>query len=229
MPFTDRDKNAARVIVSIFETHQKQGNPAALAVLDDDAGLSYGQHQGTHGSGSLEKILRAFAALSSVHQASAAKWADVVADRSDKNIVACSKNVELKTWLKQAGATPEMRLAQERVFDIGYMGPAMAECEACEFTTSLALAVVYDAHIQGGWAKCKSRTNALHKGPVDENYWIKDYLHQRIAYLGGLASQAARNSVYRPKAFQELVKAGNWALKTPMIIRGVRIEESDLA
>lgn len=228
MSFSERDKAAARAICSVFETGREQGDPAALAVLDDGAGVSFGLHQATHGSGSLEAVVREFARRAPQHRESATKWAERLANRTVVNLVALGRNLEFKTWLRQAGATPEMKAAQEHVFDEKYMNPAIAECERCDFVEPLALAVVYDAFIQGGWAKCRDNTNFQHKQSVGERQWIKDYLNVREAYLKGLKSKAAQASVYRPQALRKLVQAGNWRLSTPFTVRGRTVEEHEL-
>jgi chitosanase len=226
--FTERDKAAARAILSVFETGKEQGDPSAIAVLDDGAGVSFGLHQATHQSGSLEAVLREFARLAPVHQASALKWAEQLSNRTPGNVVAVGRNAAFKTWLRQAGVTAEMKAAQENVFDENYMNPALAECARCDFVEPLSLAIVYDAYIQGGWAKCRDNTNFQHKRAVPEKQWITDYLNVRTAYLKGLKSKAAQASVYRPQAFQALVRTGNWSLKTPFIVRGRTIEENEL-
>lgn len=226
--FTERDKQAARVIVSIFETSGKQGDPGRVAVLADGAGISYGIHQATHRAGSLEAVLREFAARAPAHQGSALKWAEALSNRTANRIRELSRNTAFKDWLRQAGAASEMRAAQEAVFDRDYLAPAIRACEAASFVEPISLAIVYDAHIQGGWVRCRDYTNARHTGPVGERRWIEDYLEERVEYLSGLKTQDQRNSVYRPKAFQQLLRSGNWSLTTPFTVRGLQVTDADL-
>lgn len=228
MSFTERDKNAARAILSVFETDKEQGDPRAVAVLDDKAGVSYGIKQFTHGSGSLEKVLRKFAVLAPAHLASALRYADRLKDKSAANVEAMGKEGAFRQWLRQAGETPEMRMAQESIADEAYLNPAIEECERCAFIEPLSLAVVFDSFVQGSWARCKNDTNARHKHPVVERQWITDYLIVRTQFLRTRGSSAARASVYRPAAFQALIQRGNWQLTTPFQVRSRTIEEEEL-
>ena len=56
------DIEKAMAIVSIFETGKPRGNYAALAVLNDGAGISYGIKQFTHRSGSLLQVVEKYLA-----------------------------------------------------------------------------------------------------------------------------------------------------------------------
>src|SRR4051812_6136740 len=60
MTFTQNDKLKSLAIVNIFETSRPFGNYAALAVLDDGAGVSYGICQFTHKSGSLVAVVETY-------------------------------------------------------------------------------------------------------------------------------------------------------------------------
>ncbi len=228
MSFTERDKAAARAILSVFETSQKQGDPAAVAVLDDGAGVSYGIKQFTHGGGALEEVLREFARLAPAHQASATRYADQLRNRSAANVEQMGADLSFRQWLRQAGRTPEMRTAQETIADRNYLNPALAECERNGFIEPLSLAVVFDSYVQGSWERCKRDTNAKHRRPVPEKRWIVDYLATRTQFLQGRKSGAARASVYRPATFQKLIERGNWKLATPFTVHGRTIEEDDL-
>ncbi len=55
--FSEADKLKALAIVNIFETSRPMGDYAAVAVLDDGAGVSYGIAQFTHRSGSLAAVI----------------------------------------------------------------------------------------------------------------------------------------------------------------------------
>src|SRR3989442_7860583 len=57
MTFTENDKLKSLAIVHIFETSRPFGDYAAVAVLDDGAGVSYGISQFTHRSGSLAAVV----------------------------------------------------------------------------------------------------------------------------------------------------------------------------
>src|SRR5688500_20383365 len=55
--FAEIDRLKAMALVNIFETGRPFGEYAALAVLNDGAGISYGISQFTHRSGSLHDVV----------------------------------------------------------------------------------------------------------------------------------------------------------------------------
>ena len=57
MPITVEDARRIKSIVSVFETGKAEGDPAAVVVLPDGAGISYGLHQATDRAGSLDEIV----------------------------------------------------------------------------------------------------------------------------------------------------------------------------
>ena len=59
-PFSDDDRAKALAIVNIFETSRAFGDPAAVAVLNDGAGVSYGINQFTHRSGALAAVVETY-------------------------------------------------------------------------------------------------------------------------------------------------------------------------
>ena len=61
--FTESEIAKAEAIVRIFETGRPLGDPAAVTVLNDGAGISYGVDQFTHRSGSLLQVAEAYLAL----------------------------------------------------------------------------------------------------------------------------------------------------------------------
>src|SRR5688500_11393977 len=60
MSFSENDKLKALAIVKIFETSRPLGDYAAVAVLNDGAGVSYGVSQFTHRSGSLAAVVERY-------------------------------------------------------------------------------------------------------------------------------------------------------------------------
>jgi chitosanase len=217
--FTDRDKTAARIIVSIFETGTAAGNYSEVAVLADGAGISYGAHQGTHRSGTLLKIVQRYCELKPEATAAFAEYLPKLGDDSDKSVAALSRNAKLKSLLRQAGRDPLMRRAQDEVFDSAYMRKAEAVCEGSNFVFPLTLAVIYDSHIHGSWARIRDRVPA----GLPEKQWIARYIAERRAWLAGHKNPLLRKTVYRMDAFQKLVATANWHLQPPFTVRGVRV------
>lgn len=229
MAFSERDKQAARVIVSIFETNRKAGNPAALAVLDDGAGISYGMHQATHRSGTLAKVVEQYILLAGKEAGALAAHLPGLKRIDDDSVAHAATSGGLKVLLKSAGADPVMRQAQLEVFDRDYLNPAIQQCETRGWTLPLSLTIVYDSHIQGSWARVRDRVSLRVGRTASEQEWMREYLHQREEFLLSLPKQSQKNSVYRPRDLRQLADLQNWQLAAPMRVHGVTILEADLA
>lgn len=223
--FTDRDKQGARTIVSIFETGKKSGNPGAVAVLKDGAGISYGMHQATHKSGSLLAIVQQYCDSGGQLAEALSKFIPQLKLKDQASVDKLAGNAQAKQLLADAGKELLMRRVQEEVFDRLYLSPAIAACEGSNFVEALSLAVIYDSHIQGGFGKVRDR---VPQG-LGERDWIARYVDEREKWLAGSAKPIVRKTVYRPQEMRKLVEANNWSLATPFKVRGIAIEESDLA
>lgn len=226
--FTERDKQAARVILSIFETGRKEGQPSALAVLDDGAGISYGMHQATHRSGALAKVVERYIELEGKEAGKLIAHLPGLKRTDLKSVANAASSGKLKTLLVMAGNEPVMRQAQQAVFDRDYLNPAIVQCEQYGWLLPLSLAIVYDSHIQGSWARVRDRVMLRVSRTADEKAWMRDYLAQRAAYLLSLPKQSQKNSVYRPRELGQQADLDNWALAAPFRLRGVTVLESDL-
>ena len=213
--FTEHDIAKAEAIVRIFETGEPLGDPSAVAVLNDGAGVSYGVKQFTHRSGSLRQVAEAYLGLGG------AVGREVIADRlpllrkrSKAAIEKLAADDQFKKALRAAGATREMSEAQRAVAYERYMRPAVSECEAFGFSLPLSLAVVYDSMVHGSWDRL-----ADNLGPVaEEKAWIKRYVEERDAWLRGHPRLKA--TAYRTKFFLTQFKRGNWDLKLPVNVNG---------
>jgi hypothetical protein len=223
--YSERDKQGARTIVSIFETGKKFGNPAAVAVLKDGAGISYGMHQATHKSGSLLAIVQEYCDRGGQLAAALSQFIPQLKLKDQASVDKLAANAKAKQLLADAGKEALMRGVQEDIFDKLYLNPAVAACDGSNFVEALSLAVIYDSHIQGGFAKVRDRVPA----GLDERAWIARYVDEREKWLAGSAKPIVRKTVYRPQELRTLIAADNWSLATPFKVRGITIEESDLA
>ena len=94
-------------------------------------------------------------------------------------------------------------------------------------TKALSLLVVYDTCIHsgpGGVTNIRNRFAA--KSPAnggDEATWVKEYINARRAWLAANPNVLVQKTVYRMDALKALVDAGAWDLKTPLVVRGVKI------
>lgn len=228
---TEQQKLACKAIVSIFETGKAAGNPAACAILPDGAGISYGAHQATDASDSLDAILVEYLRRDGAMQSAAKEVLAVVqADVSTRYRSISSATpgvVHAVELLRKMGADPIMAEAQEAVFERLYWQPAQDQAEGMGLVEPLSWAICYDTAIHsgpGGIAKIRARFPEL--PPIrggDERRWAAAYVTARRAWLasrGGIVAQ----TVYRMDAFSALIAAGNWALTTPFSVRGVRVD-----
>jgi hypothetical protein len=220
MPFTNRQRAAARSIVSIFETGKAVGNYSALVVLRDGAGISYGTHQATHGSGTLYKIAKLYCKISRDPEALALQAYLPLLAKTGKNapsVIKAGQDAKLKEILKAAGKRPQMRYAQERIFELYYMEPAEQFCNEHGFETAMALAIVFDSKIQGAFQIIEPRVRGHLK---DEKTWCKAYCQARMKWMQTTkVNPVLKNTVYRPKGFLALIAKDNWELEVPFTAR----------
>lgn len=222
MAFTKREKAAVKALVSCHETGKPVGNYSSLVVLSDGAGITYGSHQATHGSGSLYKIVKLYCDISQ-SDISKALYPYLAGLKTTTKKVAYSKDTTLKNLLKKAGSDPQMQYAQNKTFEVNYFEPAVQAVQGSGWVTPLALAVVYDSMIQGGWQTLRDRVTA-----TGEKAWVKAYVALRRHWLESSKKSVVRSSVYRMKTFETLIANGNWSLDTPFVVHGATVKDSDL-
>lgn len=223
MAFTKRNKAAVKALVSSHETGKPVANYSAIVVLKDDAGITYGAHQGTHKSGTLHKIVKMYCDIS--NSPTSKKLEPYVVGLKNPSLrhkYAADKG--LKALLVKAGAEPAMRFAQDKIFEVNYLEPAIAAVLGSGWSQPLTLAVVYDSMIQGGWTKVRDRVKA-----APEKTWVKNYVAARRRWLSGSSRQVVRNSVYRMTTFEKLFATNNWDLDTPFVVHGVKVVDDHLA
>ena len=225
--FTEKDKMKALAIVHVFETGEPFGDYAAYAVLNDGAGVSYGINQFTHRSGSLALVVRAYLRTGgSIGRQIFEKSLPVLATKTAKAIDVLSADREFKKALIAAAATDEMRMIQRQVADKRYLRPAIDICEQMGFTLPLSLAVVYDSVTHGSWNWIAARVTAIVKTQKTsqtqfEKVWITEYIRQRHHWLTEIRRLRVTN--YRTKFFLDQIAIGNWDLRLPVTVHGVRL------
>jgi chitosanase len=228
MSVTPDQKRAIDSIISIFETG-RLATPAAYStctVLRDGAGISYGKHQATDKSGSLDLVCKKYIELGGVHAGKLQKYMPYLATNETSKVDTSKAYpmwmAELIALLKTAGTDPVMHRAQDEVFDANYWLPAVNICAEAKLVTPLAHAVVYDGLIHGGFQVVRNRFAAVPpaKGG-DEKTWVKEYLKARRAWLMASANELLRRTVYRQDVFEALIAADNWNLTLPLTVRGV--------
>jgi chitosanase len=129
--------------------------------------------------------------------------------------------------LKEAGKDPVMQSAQDQVFDEVYWRPAVNIAEAAGLKTALGHLVIYDTCIHSGPGMVgKIRAMFPEKSPAnggDEREWVRAYVSARRGWLAAFPNPIVQGTVYRPDAFRVIMDAGNWDLRMPLVVRGVKI------
>jgi hypothetical protein len=238
--FSDRAKLIALAIVHIFETSKPFGDYSAVAVLNDGAGISYGINQFTHRSGSLYQVVTAYLNQNpSANIEIITRALPMLRLTTEAAILSCSNNTALKNALQLAGATVEMRTAQQRVMTDRYLTPAIEACEGSNFTLPLSLAVIYDSINHGSYDLIRDRDTVTHENlssqvTVDrtdhgnsENFekaWISEYVRLRDHWLASVPRLAGTR--YRTRLFLNQIKSGNWNLALPIVVQGVRLTDA---
>lgn len=232
MGFSDKAKLTALAIVHIFETSKPLGDYSAVAVLNDGAGVSYGTSQFTHRSGSLLKVLNRFHEIcdSLGTQKLLVGYEKLLTDRSTASILRLSSDERFKNGLRAAGKRAEMMQAQQEIAFECYLKPALDACEGSDFVLPLSLAVIYDSINHGSYERIRDRVNVPVPGngsiqPIEfEKEWITRYVRKRDAWLESVPRLAATD--YRTDFFLAQIARGNWELKLPLNVHGVRLTDA---
>lgn len=232
MPIDDRQKKVIDCVLSIFETGRVPSPQSyqTCAILTDGAGISYGKHQSTDRSGSLDKIVDLYILKGGKHAADLSQFTQKLSLNETAKVDPKAPPAWVKHLmgiLKEAGKDPVMQAAQDEVFDANYWLPSLGHSKALGLETALGHLVIYDTCIHsgsGGVAIIRARFPELPpaKGG-DEKAWVQAYVTARRGWLAANKNPIVQKTVYRMDAFNEIIKAGNWDLNTPTAVRGVKI------
>ncbi|NOT46351.1 MAG: hypothetical protein HOP17_01185, partial [Acidobacteria bacterium] len=200
MSFTDFDKLKAISIVNIFETGRPFGDYSALAVLNDGAGISYGISQFTHRSGALAAVVAQYLKLGGqIGRPVLEEHLELLRSASSLAIAIGSQNRQLKSVLRAAAVTSEMRDAQHYIAYRRFLLPAVAACEGSGFTLALSLAVIYDSINHGSWEMVRDRVQISPASRDFEKRWITAYVKARHDWLRSVPR--LRPTAYRTSFF----------------------------
>ena len=232
MEVTPEQKRAIDSVLSIFETGGIPGpdSYSTCAVLADGAGISYGKHQCTDRAGSLDAVVMRYIELDGARADELKVYMPHLVSNASTKVNPKKTPVWLRdfmTALKLAGRDPLMQQAQDEVFDRDYFHPALNHAKRIRLTTALGLLVIYDTCIHSGPGRVDTHRAAFpEKSPAnggDEKAWVVAYLRARRSWLAANKNPLVQKTVYRQDAMMELVKAGNWDLRTPFTCRGKQV------
>jgi chitosanase len=222
-------KDVMAAIVNVYETGRVKGDYGAIAVLKGDKGhLSYGRSQVTLGSGNLFKMLDRYC-RQQAGDGTKPPFADELKPflpRLAQKDFDLDNDSNLRSLLQRAGREdPLMRATQDQFFNENYLGPACRAAEAIGVAVPLGRAVIYDSHIQGGWALLQPKIGPL--TPRGEQDWVERYIGLRREWLCGLRPPLP-GTVYRMDSFTALIERENWQLNLPLTVHGVTVTEEAL-
>lgn len=246
MAFKEKDKLKALAVVNIFETGKPFGDYAAIAVLNDGAGISYGVSQFTHKSGSLAAVIQRYFELGGVvGKRVIGERSELLKKKTRVAVEALSNDEEFKKALIAAALTNEMEEAQMQIALERYLKPALDVCEEKGFVLPLSLAVVYDSVTHGSWGKIAERVRGITSdqvsgdtperqslfanrtaGPQGEKEWITQYVRERDKWLASVSR--LRKTRYRTQFFLKQIATGHWDLELPLNVNGLVLTEAAL-
>lgn len=231
---TAQQRDTINQILGVFETGSVGGgDPGTVTILPDGAGITYGRHQSTDRSDSLDAIVMEYIDRGGVHAACLEPFLPRLANDETARVNYQAPPQwarDLMAVLKTAGSDPIMQEAQEAIFDRQYWAPCAKYCQKIGVVEPLTWAVLYDTTIQSGLAgidRVRVMPNFPEVPPArggDERAWTRGYINARREYLSrfqGKTSEhthAVRNTVYRPENLQQLADTGNWELRRPIEI-----------
>ena len=179
---SDADREYAFSLTGQFE------GSSFSALQTKDAGIvSYGRHQATLASGSLEEVLRRYTSNSQNELALGLKSYLPRVDAQDQTLRDDQPFLKL---LRLAGTDPEMQQAQTETFADLYWKPALQTAEKLGIESSLGKAILFDTQVQGG---INSISKQLVGEPefktTDEKARLTRFLELRKSYLERIADR----------------------------------------
>lgn len=227
IPISLEHKRVIQSILSVFETGKVDGDYGAAIVLQDGAGISYGKHQSTDRSDSLDAIVYRYADLGGRYSGDLARYLPQLEE--DATALVDPENLpvwvrELMGLLTEAGRSDVlMQKAQDQIFDELYWSPAVDQAMAMKLVLPLSWLVVYDSTIHSGVHGVATIRRRFPQVPPsrggDEKEWVKAYLNARRSWLAGSSKAAVQATVYRIDSMLQLVQENNWDLQTPLTLR----------
>jgi len=234
MNVTDEQKHVIDCVLSIFETGRlpSPASYSTCSILNDGAGISYGKHQCTDGGGALDAVCKRYIELKGKYAETLSHY--MIYLRTNESTKFNSNVANYPSWLtslisllKTAGTDPVMQQAQNQIFDEQYWTPAVKHGQNIGLQTALGHLITYDSTIHSGPAGVTIIRNLFpQKSPTnggDEKEWCLAYIAARRAWLLRSPNKLVQKTVYRMDALKQIADSGNWELKTPLIVRNIKI------
>ncbi len=233
MMVTSEQKYVINCVLAIFETGKIPTSAAysTCTILSDGAGISYGKHQATDKSGSLDLVCKRYIKLNGIHAEALSGYLPQLSSNESTTVnpkETCPEWLnQLIELLKTAGADPFMQRAQDEIFDELYWLPAVKIATEIGLQTALGQLTIYDTCIHSGLGNVSKIRNLFPEAaPVnggDEKVWVLAYIAARKNWLQSRGNPIVQKTVYRMEELKKIADADNWNLKTPLIVRKVKI------
>lgn len=214
-------------ILSVFETGSPTADYGAVVFLDDGAGITYGKHQSTDASDTLDAIVMRYIDLGGKYSQELLGF-NLAKLEQDASVLADHANLpewvrDLMALLEEAGDyDPVMRRAQDEVFDELYWLPAQQQAQALKLVLPLSWLVIYDSTIHSGPNGVARIRKLFPELPPslggDEQLWVVAYLRARRNWLASHSNPVVQRTTYRIDAMLRFVELRNWNLDTPIHI-----------
>ena len=226
---TDTQARSAKAIVNIFETGEVLGDYGSVTLIPGDTGhLTYGRSQTTLGSGLLHDLLEQYVGSAGARLGPRLR---PFLRRTASRDLTLDDDEGFHNNLRAAADDPVMRKAQDVFFDTAYWRPALKDAAVTGLTLPLAVAVAYDGHVHGSWARLRDETTTAHGSvqALGERAWVVAYIARRRQWLATNPRVDLRPTVYRMDAFQRLAEQNRWSLALPLVVRDREISALTLA
>ena len=190
-PFAS-SQNTIYSVLSVIETGKLEPDYGSAHVLADGAGITFGKHQSTDRSDSLDAILWRYidkGGSLSVELALYMPWLKENGTAGEDPGNLSERCQELIDVLHATGTDPVMHEAQDFVFRERYWQPAISHALHMGLQLPLSMLVCYDTQIHSGngsgsIANIRKRFPEVPpSGGGDEKAWVRAYLEARREWL----------------------------------------------
>lgn len=225
---TSEQKRVIDSVLSINETG-KLPSPTAystVTILKDGAGISYGKHQSTDRSGSLDAIVMRYLDLNGSLENSFLPYMAKLSANFSSKVDPSNPPADVKALMKllsDAGKDPIMQRAQDEIFDEQYWVPCLQRGAAMKLVLPFSYLALYDTCIHSGPGRIDALRKVFSERPPatggDEKAWTIAFLNARYAWLKSYPNPLVQRSAERVTAILKIASAGNWNLETPLTYR----------
>jgi len=190
MSVTKEQKVFIDSVLSINETG-KLPSPTAystVTILKDGAGISYGKHQSTDRSGSLDAIVMRYLDLNGSMASNFDPYLSKLNANFTTKVDPSNPPADVKALMKllaDAGKDPIMQRAQDEIFDEQYWMPSVNKGKAMKLTLPLSYLALYDTCIHSGSGRIDALRKVFPEVPPfsggDVKAWTRAFLSARYS------------------------------------------------